>query len=207
MLLCLSIFIFRWIWISTHTNIFTEYIIEKNNHYSYDNADLFRWRRKFDFTVANELTFQCVFGRGCNHQPIKGEDKYDINKLYGVSFSLDPRDNSIRIGWRYDEEKAKIKIYVYAHYDRSTIIKELGEVRLGERFLCSLDFIKTVDSDGLNRVLCSLHKYNEQQRLESTSTFTSKARFNRLGVKFKLYPYFGGNQVAPNDMKILIKTI
>ena len=118
------------------------------------------------------------------------KDRRDINKLYGFSdnFSLHHR-YSARFGWRWLNDSLQLTAYCYNNGMRS--FKEICNIQLNGFDTCS---IKIYDNEYLFSV-------NEK--------FISMPRsaHGKNAVGYKLFPYFGGNEVAPHDINIYIKEI
>lgn len=74
------------------------------------------------------------------------KDEKDLNKLCGISFGKyheAHHDNSFRIAWLPDEEKGKIRLFLYCYVDGKRITQDLHlRVRTGRRFDIYLNFEK-----------------------------------------------------------------
>ena len=87
-----------------------------------------------------------------------------------------------------------IRCFVFLHtYINEGILvwKELGKVEIGQENTCS---IRVLDL----RYVFSLSKISDTLHRSSTTS---------SGVGYKLFPYFGGNEVAPHDIHIKIKEL
>jgi hypothetical protein len=116
----------------------------------------------------------------------------DINKLYGFTEDNLTNDhyNSARIGWRWYHEELQLMGYCYNEGQVSYgLIK--GNIELGKEVFCS---IKKDDGKYIFSVDGSIFTL---PRKSTSSKFAG----------FKLYPYFGGDETAPHEIKILIKDI
>ena len=116
----------------------------------------------------------------------------DINKLIGFSdcFSHHHK-NSARLGWRWSEEKQKVEIFAYTYAKGKRAFKWINDVVLNEKFTMKIKVSKnmyyfTVGAPGVG--------------LERGCN--SKSAFG-----YKLFPYFGGDEVAPNDVNIYVKNL
>jgi len=69
--------------------------------------------------------------------------------------------------------------------------KEIGIVKIGSENICSIK----VDS---NKYIFSLNKKEVIMPRESTTT---------VGEGYKLFPYFGGDELAPHDISIWIEEL
>lgn len=175
------------------------YTINKGSNYSYVNHDPLEVKLKFSPTLKSELRFNAIFGLGCNYD-LGNSDQADVNKLYGLQFGWSSQRASARVGWRYvpstkvEGRRGLIELLLYVHDGRERIILPIANVALGEGFSCSL-FIS-----GQSQVLaffdCNTASIFKNYQLEHVKPWR---------LKFRLFPYFGGNQVAPKLMKIFIK--
>jgi hypothetical protein len=166
----------------------TPYIIKRGDHYTQTNF----LARLLPYT-KNTLTFSVIFGRGSDYS-IVGDNKFDINKLYGIGTSLKgPKHNSVRVGWRWSEFDQHIQLFLYVR-DKGRIFTEyMGGVRLGEQVTFTLSF--------KDRAELTWDKNNYRK---ASIPLSDKPL---LPIYYRLFPYFGGDQKAPNDIKILIKEL
>lgn len=163
------------------------YLIRKGNHFAsmsiFEKIGAIGWK-------INTMSLRFVFRNECWWNPPRNQDDYDQNKLAGIGYGTNHHNNSVRLTWVPDFEKQGI-INVYGYtYD---------EKKVGQKFTYA--FIKAV------RVLDTI-----TGRIESRD----KAYFitvNDVTIRmenthadpnlcFRLFPYFGGNNTAPNDMVI-----
>src|SRR3990167_6239065 len=88
-------------------------VIRKGNHYSYHLPSF--------HTGIQKLKFRFKFDSSCLYPVVDSED-YAINKLYGFSIGLH-HINSVRVGWRPDEQQAckKIALHFYIYNNRARI--------------------------------------------------------------------------------------
>ena len=159
---------------------FTQYIIKAGEQFCDKN----------DFTpvVYDEMRFSVRFDSSAIYKTVLPANQGDINKLYGFS------DNnaqhhlySARFGWRWSNNALRLFGYIYNNGERSH--KEIGTVEIGSLNDCSIKI------SGNNYVF-SLNKKQVTMPRQST---TLKAE------GYKLFPYFGGDELAPHEIKIWIK--
>ncbi len=137
---------------------------------------------------TNKISFSAEFSESCIYN-LGNSDQFDINKLIGFSNGFHHK-NSARIGWRAKGEQ--IEIVTYCYVDGVRIREEImGLVAPGEKFFCVIKEI------GDLWVL-------QFQSLSHFSKFYVK-RGKQTFWGYKLYPYFGGNNVAPHNMEIKIQ--
>lgn len=145
----------------------------------------------FGFTFGNKVCFSAIFDESCIYE-LEGNGKYDINKLFGMSTSYHHHKNSCRFGWRcVDGENIEILAYTYVNSARLDS-EVIGTVKPNESFYASI----RVYNDKY------VYNFNNEKLLEVDNTDGRKWWF-----KYKLYPYFGGNKTAPNEMKIKMKKL
>jgi hypothetical protein len=144
-----------------------------------------RWFHKILNWKGRTFQAKVIFDDTCNYD-IGMPDQLDVNKLIGFSLSSNHHDNSVRFGWR--SQDGVIIIYAYSYIDGSRIIKEMGAVELGEEILVSLE-------KGSSGYIFTLKQKDLSRKFELSTS---------LNPTYMLWPYFGGNQTAPHDMKIRI---
>ena len=118
------------------------------------------------------------------------ENQLDINKLYGFSDNnADHHAYSARFGWRWSDNALRLFGYVYNDSIRSSM--EIGTVNIGTENFCS---IKVAG----NKYVFML---NDKTLIMPRTSKTPK------GMGYKLYPYFGGDELAPHQITIFIKEL
>lgn len=132
-----------------------------------------------------------VFDNTCIYD-LEGADKYDINKLFGLYFG-GPK-NSARFGW--NSNGGRIDIYAYLHNDGAVESKKLLDCMPNERVDLTL---KVTDTD---YEFTAAKKSGERARMK----FPRKKAWNHF-FTYRGYPYFGGNQTAPHDMRLEVTYI
>ncbi len=156
-----------------------EYNIKKSKHSSGLHFCPF-FKNKLSFTA--EFTDSCLYDLG-------NIDQLDINKLMGFSCGFHHK-NSARIGWRAKGDLIEIVSYCYVNGVR--ILEEtLGTVKPNEKFSC---IIKDVGD---------IWMIQFKNAIGFSKVYVKKNSISSCG--YMLYPYFGGNNVAPHDMQIKIK--
>ena len=159
---------------------FTEYIISAGGQYS-DNEG----------TVAvntTEFRFQVYFDSSAIYT-VPAADQHDINKLSGFAdYASVHLQYSARFGWRWSENH--LRLFGYVHNNGVIEEKEIGVIDIGKIYTCSIkvkgrSYVFTVEQ--LNSVA-----------LPRAAT-TAKAE------GYRLYPYFGGNNTAPHEIRIWLK--
>jgi hypothetical protein len=161
---------------------FTPYTIKKGQHFTDSNP--------YQPVDVTELKFAVQFDSSAIYQSILPENQYDINKLYGFADNNSQHQQfSARFGWRWSE--GALRLFAYVYNDGTVTSQELGPVRIGIPIICSIKVTGNV----------YLFSVDEREvRLPRTSTTST-------GKGYQLYPYFGGDEVAPHDITILIKNL
>ena len=117
-------------------------------------------------------------------------DRYDINKLFGFSNGMH-HTNSYRFGWNclYD----KIYLYSYAYVEGVRISNLIGSVDINKQYRCTI----CVNKNECIFTLIDTDNNIEQDIIKIT---------DKKILGYRLWPYFGGNNVAPHKITIeLIK--
>ena len=159
-----------------------DYIIKKGNHYS-------NWFKFPFFTLRRSIKFQFMI-ESSSHYTLNNEDDFDWNKLFGLSNGWTHQQSSARIGWRrLNEEEYQICLYTYDNGVR-TVSKEINlfyDTFYGARIIIS--------------------RNNFYLLFKDTSIIMPRKSENLFPIKLVLKPYFGGNTVAPKDIKIQINIV
>jgi hypothetical protein len=161
--------------------VFVSYLIKEGEHYSNNNGIVL-------LTNIQEIRFIAKFDSTAIYTSVNPVNQADINKLYGFSDNNSQHhDNSARIGWRWYNNQLQLHAYIY----NST-------VRSGQ-------FIKAV---GFNTdITCSIRINGDKYIFSVDGTTVEMPRTSVTPSGYKLYPYFGGDEVAPHDIIIQIKDI
>src|SRR5579875_284418 len=163
---------------SSHT---VDYVINQGQHDCNQNA--------YKIIETSQLKFVVRFDSSAIYQTASLENQYDINKLYGFSDNnADHHQFSARFGWRWSDGALRLFAYIYNNGVMSN--KELGTVAIGIENNCSIQVTATTYVFTLNG------QTTEMPRLSTTP----KAK------GYLLYPYFGGNETAPHNVHIWIKS-
>jgi hypothetical protein len=135
------------------------------------------------------LKFQAKFDSSAIYRTSVSKNQADINKLYGLSDCNSPhQENSARFGWRWHDNELQILAYTYTNKVRS--YKLLGFASLNAFHSYEIEFTK-------DEYVFSFD--------DKTVTLPRSCPGNANG--YRLYPYFGGDEVAPHDVVIWIKDL
>jgi hypothetical protein len=158
----------------------TVYHIKAGDNYA-DHNDL-------SFTAKTTLTFSAIFDSSAIYTSKVPENQHDINKLYGFSdCGVQHNTASARFGWNWRDNA--LRIYAYCYRNGERISEELGTVELNQPADYKLSIV------GGNYIFT--FKGKETVILRGCTVVESNSRY-------RLYPYFGGDEVAPHDVTISI---
>lgn len=161
---------------------YVTYQISKGNHEIDNNSN--------PLFTGKELKFQAIFDSTCIYQTTDAGNQYDINKLLGFSdCNSQHHENSARFGWNWRDNALNIFAYIYVAGQRQE--KQLGTLPLGKMGSFSLSTLNNT----------YIFTFNGEQ------TIMPRHCSGGLGISYKLLPYFGGDEVAPHDIKIKIRSV
>lgn len=133
------------------------------------------------------LKFRTRFDSSAIYQTTLSENQGDINKLFGMSdCNSDHQMNSARFGWRWFDGKLEIWAYAYVNGERK--IAFIQSVSIGSTDLYQLTF---TDSSYLFKV--------------NDAVVSIPRPCSDPANGYRLYPYFGGDEVAPHRITIEIE--
>ncbi len=154
------------------------FLIKKGAHYSKPDP--------FSFTNKLSLNFSAVFDSSCIYSTIDAANQADINKLYGFSDCGDQHlTNSARVGWRWSNDS--LRIFAFVHFNEQMLWKEITTAAIGSEINCGIECI-----DG-SYIFTVNGKTVEMPRACSGKN-----------QRYKLNPYFGGDEAATHDIRIQI---
>ena len=146
-------------------------------------------RSTFNYNTSRSqsFTWSIIFDSSAIYTTDDPDNQYDINKLIGWSdCSENHMDYSIRFGWRWLNDS--LEIHWFRHQHENFEFDKIKSISLCKPHEYRLDFTDT------EYLLCVDGTCVD---LERTCPNTYK--------KYQLYPYFGGQETAPHDIKIRIK--
>ncbi|MCX2739245.1 hypothetical protein [Pontibacter anaerobius] len=155
------------------------YTIKKGDHYSDKNNV-----RKI---TTSRISFEVTFDSTAVYTSMKAINQADINKLYGLSdCNTSHHTNSARYGWRWYNNRLELLAYTYLNKKRD--YKVLGPVPIGQAIPLALRMEE-------GKYIFELHGQE----------VSMPRACNGAAEGYQLYPYFGGDEVAPHDIRISIK--
>lgn len=154
------------------------YIIKQGSHVSGNHVSA---------VTKNHLKFQTIFDDSAIYTTQAPDNQGDINKLYGFSdCDSTHQDNSARFGWRWFNNQLEIHAYTYVDGIRSS--QYIKNVNLNQSHVYQLNIV----SDHYEMIV------------DDTKVSMPRGCSTSSILKYKLFPYFGGDEVAPHDIKIII---
>jgi hypothetical protein len=166
-------------------------IIEDNNEppantvtYTIQEGQHFCTPNPFVTTIDSQLNFIAVFDSSCIYTTTDPVNQDDINKLFGFSdCNTQHVENSARLGWRWSKDS--LRLFGFVHNNGNMIYKEITTVEIKGNINCN--------------IVCEEESYRFTVNGKSiTLPRNCSGNFNR----YKLYPYFGGNEPAPHNVTI-----
>ncbi len=162
---------------------FITYTIPKNQHYSTNST----------YKPISNLSAQVFlvwFDTSARYSTVNPNNQSDINKLYGFSDNNSTHHAfSARIGWRWLNNKLELLGYVYN--DSIMSYRLIGDYPINSELRCEIQVKNSQYLFSVNGNSISL------PRTSSTPS----------AIGYQLYPYFGGDETAPHDIKIKIKEL
>jgi hypothetical protein len=159
---------------------FIKYTIEKGNQYCNNNG-----LKAIEIT---EMKFSVRFDSTAIYETVLPENQYDINKLYGFSDNnADHHQYSARFGWRWSGKA--LRLFAYIYNEGSVLSKELTTIAIGAETNCSIKVTSTNYLFSVNGITTQLPRMADTEKAKG----------------YQLYPYFGGDEVAPHQINIWIK--
>jgi hypothetical protein len=159
------------------------FTIKKGKHYSnnlfHKICNLLNFNKSVSYLVK--------FDESCTYSLPK-EDQGDINKLFGTSIGLHHK-NSVRFGWCWLNNKLKLYAYWYDNGVRKS--KEIQNIEINKKYFLT---IENLDTQWKFVVIGFTDDSKKELIVEKSKT--------KINFGYRLWPYFGGNQVAPHQVNI-----
>ncbi|MBC5773469.1 hypothetical protein H8S95_05285 [Pontibacter sp. KCTC 32443] len=135
------------------------------------------------------LKFEATFDASATYKTTTDANQGDINKLYGIAdCRTDHHSNSARFGWRWYNNQLEIHAYTYLNKVRQS--KMVGVVDLNKAYTYEIQVQDNKYVFTLNGNAVELPRH-----------------CNGKAEGYQLYPYFGGDEVAPHDITIAIREL
>ncbi len=137
--------------------------------------------------AATVLRFRAVFDSSAVYQSRQAVNQHDINKLYGFSdCGTHHHQNSARFGWNWQDDALRIYAYVYANGQRT--VQTITTVKLEE----TNEYQISIGPQGYVFTVNGKHATRMAGGCPGSS------------FRYRLYPYFGGDETAPHPIRIRI---
>jgi cytochrome c biogenesis protein ResB len=160
---------------------FTTYLIRQGQQYCDQNT--------IKLLTTSGMTFLVRFDSSAIYQTNDPQNQYDINKLWGFSEGYNHQYNSARFGWRWSDNALRLFGYVYNAGTR--ISREISAIPIDSTIHCSVMIRDSLYDFTVNDSIISLPR---------TATGVNASGY-------QLYPYFGGDETAPQNISIKIKEL
>lgn len=165
---------------TTDASGFVKYVIPKGAHFATANP--------YKAVECAGMKFTVRFDSSCIYQTKSPQNQGDINKLYGFADNEARHHQfSARIGWRWSDGALRLFGYVYNNGVRAS--KELAIVPIGKVVQCAL------------KVEGASYLFSVDEKTETLPRQSKTA----LAKGYQLYPYFGGDEAAPHEVRIWIR--
>ena len=166
---------------------FTTYTILEGEHYpiGFDSTH-------FELFINTHQHFRAIFDSTAIYKTSIFNNQLDVNKLFGFSDNAASHHAySARVGWSWNDNA--LRLYGYTYNDSIRTIKQLAIVPIGKQIDCDI----AVDT---------AHKQYLFTINGHTTPMPRLARTSKI-FGYKLYPFFGGDEVAPHIVKIKVAEI
>ena len=164
----------------TGETTFTTYTIQAGNHSCDQNV--------YKSVSGTTMSFVAKFDSSCIYTSLDPVNQWDINKLWGFNESLLSTANSARVGWNWRDGALRLRPYTHVKGVASMDPPEVV-VPIGAEIPCSI----TVQG--------SSYIFNINGSVFTMARGLSTTKYSG----YQLYPYFGGDEVAPHLITIQIK--
>lgn len=159
---------------------FVQYVIPKGKHYATSNP--------YKAVEGTEMKFVVRFDSSCIYKTSLPENQWDINKLYGFADNeAHHHQFSARFGWRWSEGALRLFAYTYNSGERTA--KEMAVIPIGKEVHCAI------------KISGSSYLFSVDEKIEAMPRQSKTA----VAKGYQLYPYFGGDEPAPHDVRFWIK--
>lgn len=159
------------------------YVISQGQHYN--NL------RTFGFFPHDSLAFEVVFDSTAMYQTQSRANQADWNKLMGFSDCASlHQTNSVRVVWRYLPANGGLQLGEYYYTDGKRSFATLGNYQFNDTIP-----VKIYTSNGFYKVQAGSHSGSKKRACSNASG------------RYGLYPYFGGDETAPQDINMFIRQL
>lgn len=157
-----------------------EFLIRAGEHYATP--------RLLETVSSSNLKFRATFDESASYTLDDPSMQANMNKLMGFSDCGNlHHENSARFAWAWLDNQ--LKIYAYCYVDSIRVHTFVGTVNLNEENLYEI----RIEGDSYVFYLNGERKAEVTRKPECED-----------GIKYMLYPYFGGSVPAPHDVRVKI---
>ena len=147
------------------------------------------WWRKTSFTWLVKFDESCRYNLG-------NEDQLDVNKLVGIGYLWHHHNDSARFGWRYDVETGQVILSAYCYVSSRRVIEHICYCEIGKEYRIKLQVLA-------NSYYFDVYETGAVKALGVAFV----DHYHTKKIKYRLGPWFGGNRVAPHEIKIQLKRV
>jgi hypothetical protein len=159
---------------------FKNFAIKAGNHYCEGNV--------YKAVDVSEVSFTVRFDSTAIYQTSDPFNQDDINKLWGFADNnAQHHEYSARIGWRWSG--GALRLFAYVYNKGKVDSREITTITLGAATNCRIVIERT-------RYIFTVNGARVEMPRQAS---TPKAK------GYQLYPYFGGDEVAPHLINIWVK--
>lgn len=162
---------------------FKSYLIKKGNHYCSN------WLRISPYFYKTKLSYSVIFTDSCQYD-LPYPESLAVNKLFGLSYGFH-HENSARFGWHYNYGQIQLFAYCYVNGKRVEV------------FICALDINKEYKLSILRTNKKYFFAVTGEGVMSQKTILLNNSKLQFSG--YKLWPYFGGKNVAPHNIEILMR--
>ena len=160
-------------------NDYTTFIIKEGKH---------RSTAAYNTTKDSVFNWRIIFDSSAIYTTEDVNNQLDVNKLIGWSDCGDNHsESSIRFGWRWTDS---LEIHWFKHENGNFSFAKITSVSL-----CSS-----------HDYYLKIHDWDYEVKVDGVRVFIPRNCVEHKR-RYQLYPYFGGDETAPHDIKIKIKNI
>ncbi len=154
------------------------YTIKAGNHYP----------QGVHFTpfIGNEISRFIKFDDSAEYY-LGNVNQYDINKLFGFADCLSHhQNNSVRFGWVWNDQTRRLEIHAYAYAKKKRSYLFISDVTLNRIYEYKIQVKESEYVLSVNGKSVTLPRGCKMKK----------------AIGYRLYPYFGGDEVAPQEIRI-----
>lgn len=165
---------------------FQTYTIPAGEHYSLENG--------VKPVTGTGMAFEVIFDSSCIYRTRDPRNQDDINKLMGFSdCGLHHHGASARFGWNYMEGEVRIYTYVYSNGVR------IPEILMGVAEIGKIHRYKIEIQGEQYKFTFDDHVEYVPRKCESNPVVPLPS--------YRLFPYFGGDELAPHEIRIKVRML